>query len=281
LNTNRISKNLKIKIDGLGFNVIPEKPINPVKSKPVSVNNLHYHIMYELFYTDDEPITVFTEEGQLKYTNCIVCIPPFCRHRTVRKSGLRILFTYDKTNPETPGITQFMNAFFARTEPFRIDCNDKMKIFFNELDCSFEINNRLSDEIVKSVLILIFAKIYNEHSNSTNKSFTSLNENYLIKIDDIINDFQSDVTLQSLAEALHLSTKQTTRILQKNYKKKLSEIMIEKRLAVAAELLLRSDKTILEIVEYVNFPSERYFYTQFKKIFGCTPHKYRVLNNAK
>lgn len=57
--------------------------------------------------------------------------------------------------------------------------------------------------------------------------------------------------------------------------------MIEKRLSVATELLLRSDKTIQEIVEYVNFPSERYFYSQFKKAFNCTPYKYKKLKTKE
>ena len=278
MKSDRVSKNLKFKMDGLGFSVIPEKPIKHILLKEVVENDLHYHSMYELFYTDDESITVFTRGNSIRYENCLVCIPPFCKHRTVRKPGLRILFTYDKMHTEVSGITQFMNSFFAKTEPFKIDCNDGMKYLFKEIDCAFDISNRLSDEIIKSLLILIFNKIYSEHSLCKVDNYTTLNENYIIKIDDAINDFQSDVTVQSLAKELHLSTKQTTRILQKNYKKKLSEIMMEKRLTVATELLLRSNMTILEIVEYVNFSSERYFYLQFKKAFGCTPRRYRLLN---
>jgi len=109
------------------------------------------------------------------------------------------------------------------------------------------------------------------------KSYTT-NESYLVKIDDAINEFRKDITLRSLADVLHLSTKQTSRIILKNYNKKLSELISEKRLSVAAELLIRSDKTVTEIIEYVNFNSEKYFYSQFKKKFGCTPLKYKKLN---
>lgn len=211
---------MKFKIDGLGFTVIPKKPIGPMSPKAVSIDNLHYHTMYELFYADDDPITVYTIENTFHYTNCIVCIPPFFKHLTIRKPGLRILFTYDKTHPESPGIAQFMNLFFSSTAPFRIVCDKKMRFLFNEIDCSFEVNNRLSDEVIKSLLVLIFTKIYDKHSLLEKDNHTPLNESYLIKIDDIINDFQADVTLQYLADALHLSTKQTTRILKKKLQQK-------------------------------------------------------------
>ena len=237
--------------------------------------------MYELFFVQDESATVYTSESANRFSNCLICIPPFCKHRTTRTAGLRILFSYDKAFSGNTEFSQFMNSFFSATEPFDIPCDSKLAFLFEELDNSFDVNNRLSDEVSISVITLIFCHIFKNHGTSSAPDFTSRNENYLVKIDDIINAFQSDITLSTLADALHLSTKQTTRILQKNYKKKLSEIMIEKRLSVAAELLLRTNKTVSEIVEYVNFPSERYFYSQFKKVYGCTPLKYKKQNIEK
>lgn len=275
MDNNRISKNLKFKINGLSFTVIPEKPLAITDGETHPVKNLHYHTMYELVFVEDNPTTVYTSSTSVEFKNCLLCIPPFCKHKIERKSGLRILFSYDKTQSKSTLFSQFADSFFSHTEPFVISCDYKMKFLFSELDNSFETAKHLSDEIAESVIKLIFCNIFNSHSSFEKTNITTSGENYLIKIDDIINDFQSDVTLQSLANALHLSTKQTTRILQKNYKKKLSEIMTEKRLSVAAELLLRTDKTISEIVEYVNFPSERYFYSKFKKTFGCTPKTYQ------
>ena len=168
-----------------------------------------------------------------------------------------------------------MDLFFSRTEPFEIPATPMLLQLQKEFEETCDFTDTLAHEAETAMMKLMFYNIYKLHPSEKKNTYTA-NESYLVKIDDIINAFQQDITLQSLADSLHLSTKQTSRILQKNYKKKLSEILIEKRLSVAAELLVRSDKTILEIVEYVNFPSERYFYSQFKKAFGCTPRKYRT-----
>lgn len=275
LNNNRISKNLKFKIDSLSFNATFEKPVGHTEFDRTDLKNLHYHVMYEVLPVDDDPIAIHTAETVTEYKNCFVCIPPFCKHRSIRKKAqLRILFSYDRTYPKTTDFQQFMDLFFSETEPFEIPASPALVHMCKEIDNAFELPDSLADEVATSALKLMFCNIYKLNSTSKKDNYTT-NESYLVKIDDIINDFQRDITLQSLADSLHLSTKQASRIIQKNYKKKLSEILIEKRLSVAAELLLRSTKSVSQIVEYVNFPSERYFYALFKKTFGCTPCQYR------
>lgn len=275
MKSDRISKNLKFKIGNVGFTATLEKPILLEESNPTDLKNLHYHVMYELFSVGDDPIIIHTAEGVSEHKNCFICIPPFCKHRTIRKAGFRILFSYDKTGTNPVEFQQFMDSFFSGTDPFEIPTSPMLIQLQKEFEEICDFTDALDHEAETAMMKLMFYNIYKLHSSEKKHTYIA-NESYLVKIDDIINAFQQDITLQSLADSLHLSTKQTSRILQKNYKKKLSEILIEKRLSVAAELLLRSNKTILEIVEYVNFPSERYFYSQFKKAFGCTPHKYRT-----
>ncbi len=278
MKNDRISKNIKFKIENIGFTATIEKPVVLEEAVPTQLKNLHYHVMYELFYVADEPITIHTAERVSEHKNCFICIPPFCKHRTIRKAGFRVLFSYDKTGTKPGEFHQFMDMFFSKNEPFEIPLSLMLVQLQKELEDTCDFTDTIAYEAATSILKLIFCNIYKLHSSEKKRTYIA-NESYLVKIDDIINAFQKDITLQSLADSLHLSTKQTSRILQKNYKKKLSEILIEKRLSIAAELLLRSNKTISEIVEYVNFPSERYFYTQFKKAFGCTPRKYRTVTD--
>jgi len=99
--------------------------------------------------------------------------------------------------------------------------------------------------------------------------------NYLDKIENMLFDFQEDINLGTLAEKLGLSTRQTSRILRKNYNSTFSEMFCERRLDIAETLLRNTDMTVAEIVEYVNFPSESYFYARFKKRYKMTPTSYR------
>ena len=100
-------------------------------------------------------------------------------------------------------------------------------------------------------------------------------DSYLVTIDKVLNDYQQKIDLKALAKELNLSTKQASRIIRKNYKTTLSDLLTKKRLSVACSLLTNSNMPIIDIVEYINFPSESYFYSQFKKLYNCTPLQYR------
>lgn len=282
MSTERISKNLKFKIEDLSINATIEEPLFLETDHDPQIKNLHYHVMYELFFVEDSPLILYKEDGTLTFQNCLVCIPPFFKHRTVRQEGQRILFSFDKTQKRTSEFSKFMDSFFLNKEPFKIEANNSLLVYCRELNSLFDASANLVNEIAISVLKLIFYNIYMSNANLDRANYPkkhyTTNESYLVKIDDAINDFKKDVTIKTLADILHLSTKQTSRIILKNYNKKLSELMSERRLSVAAELLIRSDKTVGEIVEYVNFNSEKYFYSQFKKKFGCTPLKYKKNN---
>ena len=57
----------------------------------------------------------------------------------------------------------------------------------------------------------------------------------------------------------------------------LSKLITKHRLKAAQNMLLSGKYSISSIVEEVNFSSESYFYSQFKKEFGMTPLKYKKI----
>ena len=275
----RASKNLKLKIEDVSISAIVEEPMNITTDSDLDIKNFHYHVIYELFYVGDSPLIIHSEDGAHTFVNCLVCIPPFYKHRTIRKKVQRILISIDKSARHTSEFSRFIDDFFESSRPFEIKLNEPLLFLCRELGTLFRTDDTLTDEVAASVLKLIFYNLYVTNMGlgrmPIKAKTNATNESYLVKIDDVINNFRRDTTLKSLAEELHLSTKQTSRIIQKNYNKKLSELVNEKRLSVAAELLIFTDKSVAEIVEYVNFSSEKYFYSLFKKRFGCTPLKYR------
>lgn len=275
----KLHKNLKFKLDGLTISANIEEPVfTETEPNNTLIQNFHYHVIYELFIMDEKPLTVYTQDGTSVYKSCIVCIPPFFKHRTYRQSGLRILFTFDK-NTTNNDFSKFMSSFFSEQKPVIIKTNKSLFFYASQLSSLFSIESSLVNEIAVSLLKLIFYHLFSDNhelkKSINKKEILTTNESYLPSIDNMINDFSNNINLQAVADALGLSTKQTSRIIKKNYKKTLSQLICEKRLSVAAELLLKSDKTVTEIVEYINFPSESYFYHKFKEFFGYTPLKYK------
>lgn len=86
----------------------------------------------------------------------------------------------------------------------------------------------------------------------------------------IINEFFSNrynqqVTVQSLADELNLSEKQTARLVKKYTGYTFNEELTRRRISIADYLIQTSSMTLAEIAEYVGFKSYSGFWKVYKK----------------
>ena len=82
-------------------------------------------------------------------------------------------------------------------------------------------------------------------------------------------------TENELAELLHLSRRQLTRVLQTNYGMNFRQKLMSSRMEHASWLLRSTQKTVTEICDAVGYTSEAMFYKNFKTYHGITPLQYR------
>lgn len=196
-------------------------------------------------------------------------------HNSIRCNDYRILFSYVAPNERKNEIYDFFEKVFSTNEPFTLKSNEMQYLYLKEITKYIRDSSPISNEIVSSLLKLIFLDIYNCNAVTNKNSSDPRQNSYFITIDSIIQNYQNEINLKVVADALHLSIKQASRVIRKHYKTSLSSLINQKRLMAACTLLESTDMAISDIVEYVNFPSDSYFYAQFKKRFGCTPLKYR------
>lgn len=83
------------------------------------------------------------------------------------------------------------------------------------------------------------------------------------------------LTLQTLAERLGFSPRQTQRLLKRYYGRTFQQKKQEARLSAAVELLRGSRRRIAEISEDLGFSSPEHFSNAFKKAYGISPSRYR------
>ncbi len=100
-------------------------------------------------------------------------------------------------------------------------------------------------------------------------------ENTLLVIDEIFLCRYADITLEQLAGNIGLSTRQTQRLLNKNYNKSFSSMKLEARMAAAETLLRNSSLKITEISNRTGYSSIEHFSNSFKKFYGVSPGQYR------
>ena len=92
-------------------------------------------------------------------------------------------------------------------------------------------------------------------------------------------NFKSDITLDIVAEKLHLSKYYISHLINNQLKQNFNEYINNLRIAEACNLLRESETKIADISEDVGFGTIRSFNRAFKLIMGVSPTEYR--SNSK
>lgn len=263
---NFANKQFKIKIQGSTFSLslddsyIAKNVYKTDKYNP-EIEGAHYHPIYEAFIIGGNAITFFSEGKKSEYKNGVLIVPPFIKHYAERLSDYRIMFSL-KSAENLPNSLTFVPA------------SKDIYMYAEKIEQNLLKKENLADEKAEALLKLIFCEIATTFLKK-DKAYSTAKASYFEKIEKMLFDFHLDITLADVANELGLSKKQTSRIIKKNYNSSFAEMLRERRLDSAASLLINTNMTIAEIVERVNFPSESYFYNQFKKIYSKTPLEYR------
>lgn len=117
-------------------------------------------------------------------------------------------------------------------------------------------------------------KALEERLRASDMVFTGKIENYL---DEHLSDPQ--LSVDRIAKDMALSRASLYYKMNTAYGKGVAEVLEEKRMAKAEELLRSSSLSVLEISEKVGYSTSRYFSTRFKQThYGLTPLKFRQNN---
>lgn len=117
-------------------------------------------------------------------------------------------------------------------------------------------------------------------ANMKSMAYTKADENFLEKLNEIINENigNSDLDVNMIADLMHLSRPTLYRKIRAISDLTPNDLIKISRLKKAAELLLQGNMKIYEISEAVGFSSQSYFWSAFIKQFGMSPSKYAKEN---
>ena len=120
--------------------------------------------------------------------------------------------------------------------------------------------------------------INNIHKINTDNSFGSIEQDFLSKINEIINENldNSKFSVENLASALNISRVQLYRKIKAILGVSISDYIQNIRLEKAKTLLQETQLTISEIAYATGFSSPNYFSTSFKNKFDNSPKAYRA-----
>ena len=90
----------------------------------------------------------------------------------------------------------------------------------------------------------------------------------------IADNISLKIQREELAKIVYLNPDYLTKLFRKQMGVTLGEYILQKRLALAKQLLLNTNLSILDISERVGITDASYFIRTFKKQIGSTPQQY-------
>ncbi|MBK0347109.1 helix-turn-helix domain-containing protein [Aerococcaceae bacterium zg-ZJ1578] len=95
------------------------------------------------------------------------------------------------------------------------------------------------------------------------------------KILTFIDENHQNLKLQDLSKVFGYNSNYLSNMLKKYIGKSFQEILLEKRLLIASDLLRNTNFSIDTIASEAGFNNTSYFFRQFKKYYHCTPKEFR------
>lgn len=127
------------------------------------------------------------------------------------------------------------------------------------------------ESILSSILDELFEAMMDSHSIHEKKVIQSV-LNY------IEENYQKGLTLEEVAEYVHLSPFYLSKLFKKELKINFVNYVTERKMEKAKELLESTDMPILNIALELNYQEANYFSKVFKKVVGMTPTEFRKKN---
>lgn len=168
--------------------------------------------------------------------------------------------------------TKFLNESVIRFH----DNGHSQKII--EDICSYTLSNQNElpgDFWYKSKAYLLLHHIKHEFANME-YSLSSLSKNAAeIAYDYINNNYMKDISIETVANYIGISRSYLYKLFKNKYNFSPQQFLLDKRLTIAASLLLTSNLSINEIADNIGFKDPLYFSKSFTKYYHESPTQYR------
>ena len=237
------------------------------------------YFYYEMIFSFDNSSEVIFLDEKYNLHNHFLIVPPKVVHKMEFNLKKVVAFSFKIISQDQEVVKDFLknNKLDKKNVIYVIKLNSKIKVFCYEIGRIISEGGKFAEKKITALLTLLFLEIF--HFNKSDKLpivnyASSDNERY---IQFLIDKYylKNDFNLEFIAKKIFLSEKHTSRILRKFFNCSLSQLINEKKLYTAQQLLINTDLTVKQVAKKVNYKTEGYFFACFKKKYGCTPVQYK------
>lgn len=250
---------------------------------------LHWHSEFEInFIISDCAEFICGDNRFVSSEGDIIIIPPNMLHAVYPHEDFKQLYDTVVFSPEMLGVSENDRCAAECLKPLLggTEINTQITrehIYYSELKTTVENifscakgNTPQLDMLMKSELLRLFWLLYeNGDIFRTDKNTVSRSETIRPAIEYMNENFSEAVTIEQLAEITHMSKSYFMRRFKETAGVGAIEYLSQLRIKKACEILLKTDKTVVEAAFECGFRNLSNFNRQFRKFVGCTPKEYR------
>lgn len=250
---------------------------------------LHSHMYTELFICTSGTLIINTEHGYIQLSaNDAVIIPAHMVH----------------TKSDLPSDAEWQSIAFSLHKRSSVEKSDFFKTINDLCSSKDAVILRNRPELCTAVsnlskmpnvflplpalrMCLCLAEIADTYKAESvlcaERKPTPTDINHSSKLEYIIEAYYNGpLTSDRVAKLMCISKRQLSRIVQKCYGTTLHNVIMKKRLSVAAFMLENTDSSIQEISSAVGFGDVSAFRREFRSFYAATPTEYReLMHNSK
>lgn len=247
---------------------------------PTDVKSIHSHFTYEVFFVTEGTLDLVTEGKAQTYEKKVLIIPPKIRHYSIPSGAgsFCLLFSFEEGRRQNKWQAQIEKQLHSGV--CELPLSEDMAFYIRKIAEKCTQTGIAVEKEEALLASLIFYEIIGKllPDSYGRQEMGTGSAKHIYEIETFINfniNKKQRITLSDVAKHIALSTRQVSRIIQKEYNCTLGELITDKKLASAEMLIKNTDMPIGEVARQANLGSDNYFYALFKKRYGVSPLQYR------
>lgn len=255
--------------------------------------NLHSHDFIEIFILLSGSVTYVIEKGKYELKDFdIVVVPPHVLHELVVKDKSVdykriVIWVYPQylkdISSEQTNLSASINHFLKknnnliRNPEYTLTIKpiaEKIAYLDKERPYGYDL---LIENAFRELFITSNTFAFNDETFTVKPEG---NDVVLSIISYIEEHLSNELSLEEIAQEMKMDTINLSYLFSKEMGTTLHQYIIKKRLN-QAKLMLDMNQGIDMVIKSVGFKDKSHFIQAFKKEYGITPHKYRMIRNVK
>lgn len=255
---------------------------------------LHWHTALEIIVPHENTYTVMIDNTPHTFSEGDIFItPPGTLHALVAPpSGERLIILFDYSLICN---IKGMDSLLHSLHPFTLiskeeypDLNARLRFYLDEVSREYENNAPFTEAFIYAMMLRFFIDIGRTNFNATTRfpGITSGKQHeYIEKFMNICNYITDhcaeNISMEELSNLAGFSKFHFARLFKQFSGMSCYEYLLQKRVALAEQLLIQPDISITEAAMLSGFNSLSTFNRVFKAHKNCTPSEYKNLNRKE